>query len=265
MTRSLDEPEAVSAAGLVRVGGPPVCIAHRGASKEAPENTIAAFRKALERRADAVELDLRATSDGVLVCVHDATLDRTTNGSGPVADTTLAEIRKLDAGSWKAPEFAGESVPTFGEALAVITPGAVCTPELKVTGIEKQAVRIIAEAGAQHAVIIVSFHDEALARVRELAPDMPTGWIVSRDPPEDRDAHAAELVGRAAACGASLISASFTTLTHELLAAAHNADMAVWVWTVDSEEPMGELLAAGVDGITSNVPHVLRRVIDEVR
>ncbi len=250
------------AGALTALGGPPVCIAHRGASKEAPENTIAAFRKALQRRAEAVELDVRRTSDGVLVCLHDPTLDRTTNGSGAVAETPLSHIRKLDAGSWMSPAMADERVPTFAEGLAAITPGAVCAAEIKATDIEAEVVDVIAGCGAADSVMVVSFHEATLARIGELAPGTPLGWIVSKDPPADRDAHAAELVERAAGCGARLISASFTTVTYELLAAAHERGMPLWVWTVDSEEPMGELLAAGVDGITTNVPHVLRRVID---
>ncbi|MGD8240232.1 MAG: glycerophosphodiester phosphodiesterase family protein [Armatimonadota bacterium] len=263
---NVEEPESPKtplAAELVTVGRPPVCIAHRGASKQAPENTVPAFRRAIEQEADAIELDVRATSEGILVCMHDATLDRTTNGSGPVEKMSFGDMRKLDAGSWMSPEMAGEHVPSFAVGLEAITEGAVCAAELKVTDIEKRVLETIHDCGVEESVIVVSFSEATIAQMTELAPTLARGWIVSEDPPDDRQGHAAGLVARACACGADLISASFTTITEELLEATHEREMPLWVWTIDSEEPMGALLAAGIDGITTNVPHVLRRVMDE--
>ncbi len=259
----IEEPEEPSAADLVTVGAPPVCIAHRGASKEMPENTVAAFRRAIEQKADAIELDVRATKDGTLVCMHDKTLDRTTSGSGPVEEITFEELRKLDAGSWHSEETAGERVPTFAVGLETITGGAVCAAELKVLGTESRVLEIIQDCGVADSTMIVAFHEGTLANIRKMSPSLSLGWIVSQDPPEDHDAHAVELVQRALICGADVISASFTTITPELIQACQEEEIPLWVWTIDSEEPMGALLAAGINGITSNIPALLRRVIDE--
>lgn len=105
-----------AAAGLVAKAGDPLIVAHRGLLKVAPENTLANFRACLELRL-GFEFDVQRSQDGHLVCIHDKTLDRTTNGSGNVADLTLSEIKQLDAGSWFDPRFKGEQVPTVTEVL----------------------------------------------------------------------------------------------------------------------------------------------------
>jgi glycerophosphoryl diester phosphodiesterase len=105
---------------FLELGGRTRVIAHRGFSGVAPENTLVAIRRGIEIGADMAEIDVTLSKDGYVVVIHDETLDRTTNGTGPVSDATLEELQRLDAGSWFAPEFAGEKIPTLGEVLDLV-------------------------------------------------------------------------------------------------------------------------------------------------
>ncbi|MCS7313960.1 MAG: glycerophosphodiester phosphodiesterase family protein [Bryobacterales bacterium] len=124
----------------------PLVVAHRGASRYAPENTLAAFRKAIELGADLIEFDVRETKDGHLVIMHDDTVDRTTDGEGRVSDLTLEQIKKLDAGSWFGPQFKGERVPTLEEALGTIKGGAMPDVDFK-AGTPEKLVAAVARHG----------------------------------------------------------------------------------------------------------------------
>ena len=150
----------------------PLVIAHRGASGTAPENTLAAFRRAVACGADMVELDVQLTRDGEVVVVHDFTLDRTTDGTGAVGASSLAEIRRLDAGAWFAPAFLGEAVPTLGEVLGAI--GLPVNVELKPVGdqgLEAETLAVVRAAGALGRVVFSSFDPGALERLRALTPE----------------------------------------------------------------------------------------------
>ena len=118
-------------------------IAHRGASGIVPENTLAAFKKAIEIGVDAIELDLHGTADGEIVVIHDPSLDRTTNLSGPINQTTLETIKQADAGAWFNPQFVGEAIPTLAEALVCIADKAMTVLEIKDSLISEAVVEII--------------------------------------------------------------------------------------------------------------------------
>ena len=153
-------------------------IAHRGASGIAPENTIAAFKKAIEIGVDAVELDLHGTADGEVVVIHDASLDRTTNGHGPINQATLETVKRADAGAWFASEFAGEPVPTLAEALECITEKTVAVLEIKDPLIAEAVVVKVRETQTLNLTVIISFHTTVLETVRTLEPRIPTGWLI---------------------------------------------------------------------------------------
>src|SRR4051812_8087205 len=145
----------------------PTIIAHRGASGTAPENTLAAFRRAADLGAPMIELDVQLTADGEVVVIHDFTLDRTTDGVGSVRHRSLAQIRRLDAGAWFAPAFRGERVPTLAEVLQNF-PHAV-NVELKSygdDGLEPRALAVVERAGALDRVVFSSFDGGALERLR---------------------------------------------------------------------------------------------------
>ncbi|MDH7569578.1 MAG: glycerophosphodiester phosphodiesterase family protein, partial [Armatimonadota bacterium] len=143
----------------------PVIVAHRGASGAAPENTLAAFRRALELGVPMLELDVHRSADGTIVVLHDATVDRTTDGSGAVAQMTLNEIRRLDAGVKKGPQFAGERIPTLAEVCALARGRAFLFVEVKAEGIADDVLRVLDEGGMTPYSIPISF---SAANVRRL-------------------------------------------------------------------------------------------------
>jgi len=157
--------------------GYPIVAAHRGASRLAPENTIAAFEKALALGAPGIELDVQMTSDGHLVVFHDFTLDRTTNGSGPLKDHTWASLRTLDAGEWFSPEFAGTEIPQFEAVLNTLRHRAIINVELKPNslgdvGFEKTVVSEIRNQHMEDDVVFTSFDHVAIHRIKAVAPDI---------------------------------------------------------------------------------------------
>jgi glycerophosphoryl diester phosphodiesterase len=158
-------------------------MAHRGNQVACPENTLAAFRRAFEEGADILETDLHMTADGVFVCIHDATLDRTTDGGGAVAEQTLAEIKRYSA-SFGRPEFAAERVPTLDELLEILPENVALALELKSDAFLDQAVcgRLVDSLGrkVRERTIALSFSMERLQALKRVAPDMGVGWITLR-------------------------------------------------------------------------------------
>ena len=155
-------------------------IAHRGASSYAPENTLAAFDLALQMKVRHLELDVDFTSDGHIVVIHDDTVDRTTNGYGPVTSHTLAVLRGFDAGSWFGTQFAGERIPTFDEVLARYKGGVHLHTELKGHSpyLAQRTADLIRKHGMEGQVTITSFQNVRLEEMRAYAPELPTGWLV---------------------------------------------------------------------------------------
>jgi len=233
-------------------------IAHRGTSGTRPENTVAAFRRAIEIGADFIELDVRATADGAAVVMHDSTVDRTTNGSGRVAELTLRQIQALDAGSWFSPEFAGERAPTLVEVASLAAGKIALSIELKETGVEQQAIAAVRQA-ADGRSLISSFHDQCLARVRQLDPQTRVGLIVGIDPLSEDEI--ARLIRRAQGLGASILALSHRGITPELVAAAARAGISIIAWTVDNREDMRRMMELGITGITTNYPEVLNDML----
>ena len=239
-------------------------IAHRGASGVAPENTLAAFRKAVELGAGFIETDLQLSRDARLVALHDDTLERTTNGDGPVSARTLEELRRLDAGSWfhasnheTRSSFVGERIPTIEEVLAFGREHEIGLHlEVKPTG----------PSGAEHAIVgalhacgevarsvVLSFSASVLKRVHELDPLVMTGFLFS-----DRSAAA---VATAVDAGARQLLPRTDRVTPELVKDAHAHDLRVVAWTADTPDEMKKLIAAGVDGIITNYPDRLVEIL----
>ena len=155
----------------------PIIIAHRGASGTAPENTMAAIRKAMQSEAACIEIDIHLSKDNELVVIHDYTVNRTTNGSGKIAEMTLTEIQSLDAGSWFAPGFAGEMVPTLQEVIEFINGEKVLLIEIKggvakYPGIAEKLIKMIQEANAGDWCIVQSFDDKTLEQIHERWPEI---------------------------------------------------------------------------------------------
>ena len=227
-----------------------LAIAHRGASGYAPENTFAAFRKALAMGAGFIETDLQLSRDARFVAIHDATVNRTTNGQGAVHDLTLADLRKLDAGSWFGSEFAGERIPTIEEILEFAKKhDIVFYLELKPSGSwggEHALISALRESGQIARTVVISFDSVILAGVRKIEPTLMTGLLF--------DGQIADPLERAIEIGARQVAARGDLVTPRLLKEARQRDLQVVCWTVNHPGHMRLLAEAGVDGIISDYP-----------
>jgi glycerophosphoryl diester phosphodiesterase len=214
-------------------------IGHRGAAGHAPENTLAAIQTGIALGIDLVEIDVRRTADGVLVVLHDETVNRTTDGKGRVDRLSLEDIKKFNAGN-------GERIPTLEEVLKVIAGRAGLMLELKVNGIARQAVETVREVGFVTPVIYASFLLDELRPVRAIEPDASLMALFGRLP----QAPAA----RAIEHGSSHVGLRHNTATSHLVAALHRAGLLVFVYTADRPDDIQHAVSAGVDGVISNFP-----------
>ena len=233
-----------------------LAIAHRGASGYAPENTFAAFRKAIAMGATFIETDLQLSRDSHFLAIHDATVNRTTNGQGAVHDLTLAELRRLDAGSWFGSEFAGERLPTLEEILEFAKKhDVVFYLELKPYGSwggEHALISALRESGGIARTVVISFDPAILASIRQLEPTLMTALLYEgqvNDPLE-----------KSIEIGARQIAARGDLVTPRLLKGARSRDLQVVCWTVNHPAHMRLLAEAGVDGIMSDYPDRLLEV-----
>jgi glycerophosphoryl diester phosphodiesterase len=236
-------------------------IAHRGASGHAPENTMAAFRRAVELGAHFIETDLQITRDARVIAIHDFTLDRTTNGKGQVHLLPLEEILALDAGGWYggrgAAVFSGERVPTLKEILDFAKEhDVIFYLEIKsgpAWGIEHAVVAALRDQNASARVVILSFDPATLDSVHRLDSTMMTGFLLEH-PSND-------LVERTVRAGARQIVARGDLITPDVVEKAHSAGLQVVAWTINETEQMLRLIAAGVDGIITDYPDRLLSVL----
>lgn len=239
-------------------------IAHRGASHDAPENTLVAFKLGWQQRADAVELDIWLTKDGKIIVSHDADTKRTTGVAKKISENTLAELRALDAGSWKNPKWKGEKLPTLTEALALIPDGKRLVIEIK-CGVEvlpelEHVLKASSKPAAQ--LVIISFHYDVCAQAKKLFPKIPVLFLSSFKQDKATGTWSptpAELIQKAKSAGLEGINLSYKgPLDAAFVKQTHAAGLKFYVWTVDDAEVAKKLLAAGADGITTNRPEWLR-------
>jgi glycerophosphoryl diester phosphodiesterase len=228
-------------------------IAHRGCSGRYPENTLRAFREALKLPVDGIELDVRRTRDGVLVVIHDETVDRTTFGSGRVSELTWDELRQLDAGAWKGDEFAGECIPRFEEVLELVKGQTVLHVEIKEVGTETQIAETLRHYDAERWVKLASFHPEAVASARRAAPET-AGVLIGGLRVGNDDATFQRFVHTALQHGASAVSVHYSVATPQRVRYCHQRYLFVGVWTVNDADLARQLVAMGVDAIASDYP-----------
>ena len=229
---------------------PVLLIAHRGIAARYPENTIPSLEAAAATGADVVEFDVQVTRDGALVCVHDETLERTTNGRGRVRDKTLAEIQALDAGGWFAPEFAGLRVPTLEEALDAVGPKAVLNLELKQYGDEDPSLadrtyRAVAERGHTETVLFSSFYFGLLRRIREIDAEAPIAALF-------HFARGRRPVEESVAIGARFLGCHHRLVTAQRMQEAKKAGLLVCPYTIDAPRRADALIDLGVAALITN-------------
>ncbi|NPV68536.1 MAG: glycerophosphodiester phosphodiesterase [Anaerolineae bacterium] len=236
---------------------------HRGASHDAPQNTLAAFELAAQYGADGIELDVHLTRDRVPVVIHDEHVDTTTDGTGLVREKTLAEIKELDAGSYFDPRFRGERIPTLAEVFEAVGQRLLINVELKGMGRQADGLEaIVADLIARHSlgerVIISSFNPIRLRRMRRIAPRLPLGFLHDWEtPPAQRWLAAVLMVGLPVEAD----HPHHVRVTPSYVAQARRRGQRVNVWVVNEPERMRELRDMGVDLIMSDRPDVLRAVL----
>jgi glycerophosphoryl diester phosphodiesterase len=239
---------------------PLVRVAHRGASVECPENTLLAFRKAMEHGVDALELDVQLTRDDVLVVMHDTVVDRTTNGTGRVRDHLLPEIRQLDAGQ-------GEKVPTLAEVIQLVTPtstwlcveikGEDRSSELAIT---EAVVQALDKAAFLERTIVTSFSPAALLKARALQPTLATMLDPS---PQDGSLTPRQICEQTLRAGANSLSFDHHFVTPAIAEAARLSGLALWPWAPDTAEDYQAMLRLGVPGLMTNRPDALNQALHE--
>lgn len=254
-------------------GDRPLVLAHRGGADLAPENTMAAFQNAVDLGVDILELDVHTTADGTVVVIHDESVDRTTDGTGAVHDSTLADLRQLDAGYDFSPDN-GQTFPFRGQGIGIPTLEEVFAafPDMRINieikqsdpPIEAAVLEVIERAGAQQRVLVGSEYDDVMARFRSLAPDIATSAATN----EVRNFYLAQLLRVSAiyrpladAFQVPEYSGSTHVVTPSFVDAAHHHGVKVHVWTVNDAETMQRLLDIGVDGIITDRPDVALEVV----
>jgi glycerophosphoryl diester phosphodiesterase len=228
--------------GVLGMKGAYRLVAHRGASAYEPENTIRAIRRAIEFDADMVEVDVQSTRDGHLVIIHDADVERTTNGKGNVKDLTLIEIKKLDAGK-------GENIPTLQEVLEVARNRIGVMIEVKSVGIEKPLLELIRSEEMSEQVIITSFMTDVVRNIRKLDSKVSTGQIFSRKIPNTAK-EALELK-------ATVMVPAFKLVNRKMVQELHGVSIPLYAWTIDDRHVAEKLIKLGVDGIVTNKPDLM--------
>jgi glycerophosphoryl diester phosphodiesterase len=225
--------------------------AHRGSSARAPENTMAAFRAAEEDRAQGIELDLHLSLDGEPVVIHDDEVQRTTDGHGPVARLPIRQLRRLDAGRWFAPAFAGERIPTLREVLDWA--GDRLRLNLEIKSAEAAKAVQLALADYPHCrVLISSFNHGVLEQLHAANPALPLAFLL--DSPFWR-----RPLARAVACRAESFHPRHDLLSYALVKSCHHQGLKVVPWTIDQLGAFRKMQRLGVDGLFSNDPLQISR------
>ena len=238
-------------------------IAHRGASHDAPENTLAAFALAWKQGADGIEADFHLTKDGHLVCLHDADTQRTTKVQHVVAQSTLAELKRLDVGSWKNPKFADQRIPTLAEVLKTIPMGKNFYIELKVGALAVPPLKKALEESnlPLDQIRVISFHPETIAAVRQQIPQVKAYWIVAPRQNEQGQwlPSAQEIVEKLTALDAHGLDlkANLSVWNQDLLQKLRQAGKELHTWTVDDVALAAQLQSMGASSITTNKPALL--------
>jgi glycerophosphoryl diester phosphodiesterase len=237
-------------------------IAHRGASAYAPENTIAAFQKAIDTKSDAFELDAKLTKDGEIVVIHDQSVDRTSNGKGKVKDLTLEEIQKLDAGSFFSNEFANEKIPTLREVLEKFSGQILINIELTnyssiFDGLAEKTATLVKTLGVEKSVFFSSFHPLNLVITRKKLPDVQVallavpgkfGWLARSN--------------LMRWVSPQIVHPYYKDIDEDYIDNQHKQKRKVNVWTINDEIEMDRFVKANIDGLITDDPILGRKVLE---
>lgn len=242
--------------------GKVVVVGHRGAMAHAPENTVVSFEMAKQMEAHAFECDVRLSADGAVVVMHDADVDRVTNGTGAVSALRLAELRALDAGSWFGDQFAGQRILTIEEVMDTarrldfdLVLEIKGEPEPS-PSLVKQSVEAIAQAGWQSRTAVISFHHPCLAWAKEWGPDIATGILYGHGTPDP--------IAEARLVGASSIRPHYSRVDEIITDQAHEAGLCLHTWVANEPAHALALAEMGVDSIGTDMPGRIVETLREV-
>jgi len=238
-------------------------VAHRGGSNLAPENTLAAFRKAMELGVDMIEIDVAQTLDSVVVVLHDDRVDRTSNGAGSIDSLSYEQVKTLDAGSWFSEQYKNEHIPTLDEVLKQVNGQAILLIEIKggseqFPGIERRTVEAVKEFNAVPWTIVQSFNEKAVERVKILDPEIKTYYLLGGNYREYyREFRNASGKSPPPAYGYDGLGVYYKLLTAAAIDSIRHGGLEVFTWTVNDVSDMSEMIKAGVDGIITDSPDIL--------
>lgn len=239
--------------------GHTLVFGHRGASADTPMNTLPAFELAANQGADGIELDVWRTKDGAIVVIHDATVDKTTDGSGLVQQMTLAQLRELDAGNWFNPQFRGTRIPTLDEVFEAVGKRLIINIELKsetvgTDGLEALVAEKIRRHDLGRRVIVSSFSPFALRRFRHAMPEVPIGFLYAEDVPRYLRLFMIGLPHEARHPHHTMIDAAYMDW-------AHRSGYRVNTWTVNDMARAVELRDLGVNALITDQPGKMREAL----
>jgi glycerophosphoryl diester phosphodiesterase len=239
----------------------PIVFAHRGDNTHAPENTLSAFTKAVEKGADAIEFDVKLSADGHVIIIHDQTVDRTTNGHGQVRGMSLAALRDLDAGTQYPGQFPGEKIPTLEEVFESVGKRIYMNVELTnyATPFDRlvpEVVKLVKKFGLEKRVLFSSFFPHNLIKAARLLPEVPRGLLTWSGPMGWWGRNAGFRQERYAALHPYL-----DDVTPGLVNQVHAAGKRVHVWTVNGEDALKQMIGLGVDGIFTDDPGVALKLL----
>jgi glycerophosphoryl diester phosphodiesterase len=240
-------------------------IAHRGASKYAPENTMSAFRLAHKMNADMIELDVQLSKDGIPIVFHDAKLDRHSNGNGFLSSFLFDELRQLDAGEWFSIEYQGEKIPSLKEVLEWAAGKILVNIEIKTEavhnsaedGVEEKVIQLVENTKMEKNVIISSFDYRTVKRIKKMAPEILTGLLYNKKSSVKRGP--VELMKE---YGADFFHCSKSEMNKKWIAQLNDAEKRYLIYTINNKRQMKQWLENGSFGIFSDKPDLLREVTD---
>ena len=239
-----------------------IIVAHRGASHIAPENTVASTKLAFEKGADISEIDVYLSKDNRMIVIHDKTTKKTTGVNLEISETDSAELRKLDAGSWKSSDYAGEKLPFIEEIIAVIPQGKKLFIEIKCgPEIAPYLKKAIDDGGKAKQMEIISGNLEAMVACKKLMPYIPTYWVkaTKKDkqpgqyPPYDES-----IITQAVDSNLTGLDLNYNGLTKDFVEKTHKAGLEMFVWTVNDVSVAQKMIEFSVDGITTDMPGVMK-------
>ncbi len=237
-------------------------VAHRGFSAFYPENTTSSIMGAIKSGAQGCEMDLRRTSDGVIVLSHDASLKRTAGIDKKISDLTFGQLRNYEPNKCKKEfdgKFKGEKVPTF-EAAMLLLKGTKCRPviEVKEFGFEKEVVDMIRKHKMEKTAVIIDFEATRVKKYREFGPEICTAWLCSYKQSEYTPEQMAEIIIKTLKeCHTNVVDIAYSSLSPELLKKLRDANISVWCWTVDNKDDIRRMINWKIESITTNRPDIV--------